>query len=189
MRLFVALPPPPESLDEVQRAFLPYHHAWPGLRWLSRDNWHVTLAFLGEVPDRVLPRLEERLARAAARHAPMTFSFTGAGAFPSARRSRVVWSGLDGPRADLVKLAASLQAGARRAGAVETDDKRLRPHLSVARSREDVDVRPLVAALSSFTGAPWEASEIHLVRSDLGARVRYQTVESWPLSRTTLQGG
>jgi 2'-5' RNA ligase len=194
MRLFAALLPPPEALDEVQRALLPYHDAWPRLRWLSRADWHVTLAFFGEVPDHVRPDLSVRLARAASRHAPMGFSFAGAGAFPSAHRGRVLWCGLDGPREDLAKLAASLRAGARRAGAAETDGKPLRPHLSVARSREDVDVRPLVTNLGSFAGMPWRATAVHLVRSNLDAQgggggVRYETVESWPLARTPRQAG
>ncbi|MDF5757807.1 RNA 2',3'-cyclic phosphodiesterase [Spongiactinospora sp. TRM90649] len=193
MRLFAALSPPPEALDEIEGALRPHRDAWPGLRWLNRESWHVTLSFFGEVPERALPDLSVRLARAAARHAPATLSFTGVGAFPSARRAKVVWCGMSGPIGRLNRLAASLGAGARRAGAVQVDEKPFRPHLSVARARADnradIDVWPLVSALGSFSGVPWEASEVHLVRSHLGARVRYETVESWPLARTGQDDG
>jgi 2'-5' RNA ligase len=67
---------------------------WPELRWTAPELWHVTLAFLGEVPERVLPSLEIRLARAAGRHPPMTLRFAAAGAFPSAGRANVLWLGL-----------------------------------------------------------------------------------------------
>ncbi|RBQ15536.1 RNA 2',3'-cyclic phosphodiesterase [Spongiactinospora rosea] len=189
MRLFAALLPPPEALDELAGALAPHRDDWPELRWLARDNWHLTLSFFGEVPDRALPDLSVRLARAASRHPPVTLSFTGAGAFPSARRGRVLWYGLSGPVARLTKLAASLAAGARRAGATQVDEKPFRPHLSVARARAEVDVRPLVSALAAFEGMRWDAPDVHLVRSHLGARVRYETVESWPLGGTTRGGG
>ncbi|GIH91769.1 RNA 2',3'-cyclic phosphodiesterase [Planobispora siamensis] len=214
MRLFVGLLPPQPVRDELARALGPHRAAWPRLRWIDQANWHLTLAFLGEVPEQVLPELHERLARAVSRHAPMTLAFTGAGAFPSARRARVFWAGLredgpheaglreDGPhevglhgdglhgdglrkggRSPLVRLAGSVAAGARRAGAVQVDEsRRYRPHLTLARSREDADVRPLVEAFESFAGAPWEAGTAHLVRSHLGAAVRYETVAEWPLT-------
>nr|BFE84021.1 hypothetical protein GCM10020093_066220 [Planobispora longispora] len=82
MRLFVGLLPPRPVCDELARALGPHRAAWPRLRWIDRENWHLTLAFLGEVPEEVLPGLEVRLGRAASRYAPMTLAFTGAGAFP-----------------------------------------------------------------------------------------------------------
>lgn len=183
MRLFAALLPPQESLDEVDRALDGHRSSWSDLRWLPPENWHITLAFYGEVPEHILPDLTARLARAAARHAPMTLAFAGAGAFPSARRCRVVWTGLDGGQGVLPKLAASLAASGRRAGVPEQDDKRFRPHLTLARSRSGADVRPLVEALASFRGTPWPATEVHLMRSHLGPSVRYETIATWPLTR------
>ncbi|MCT9933289.1 RNA 2',3'-cyclic phosphodiesterase [Planotetraspora sp. A-T 1434] len=196
-RLFVALLPPPEALAEVAAAVDPVRARWPELRWIDPALWHVTLAFLGEVPDRVLPDLRVRLARAASRHEPATLAFTGAGAFPSAARGRLFWLGLsaDPP---LTSLAGSVAAGARRAGArragarpptTETDRKRFHPHLTLARSlarsldrsRNGDDLRPLVGTLSAFTGREWEARAVQLVRSHLGSQVRYESVEAYPL--------
>lgn len=176
----MALLPPPETLAEVAAAVEPARAAWPDLRWVDPALWHVTVAFLGEVPDRVLPGLNVRLARAAARHAPATLSFDGAGAFPSAARGRVVWLGLHA-EPPLLRLAESISAGARRAGAGETDRKRFHPHLTLARSRDGGDLSPLVGSLSAFAGRRWEATAVHLVRSHLGPPVRYEPVEAYPL--------
>lgn len=96
MRLFVGLLPPQPVRDELVRALEPHREEWPQLRWLNPAGWHVTLSFLGEVPDRVLPELETRLARATSRHASMTLSLAGAGAFPSARRARIFLAGVRG---------------------------------------------------------------------------------------------
>ncbi|OPG06007.1 RNA 2',3'-cyclic phosphodiesterase [Microbispora sp. GKU 823] len=184
-RLFVALLPPPEALAEIATAVDPVRAEWSELRWVDPALWHVTVAFLGEVPDEVLPELRVRLARAAARYSPETVSFGGAGAFPSASRGRIFWVGLDAGPA-LTRLAGSVAAGARRAGAVETDRKRFHPHLTLARSRtrsrHGDDLRPLVGALSAFGGRRWEVSSVHLVRSHTGASVRYEQVEAYPLA-------
>ncbi|WP_248960749.1 RNA 2',3'-cyclic phosphodiesterase [Sphaerisporangium perillae] len=184
MRLFVALSPPPEALTEVAEAVEPHRDGWPELRWVAPQLWHVTMAFLGEVDEDVLPALEVRLARAASRYPAMTLSFGPAGAFSSAARAKVVWLGLRGGGSGLARLAASLAAGARRAGAVHSDTKPFHPHLTLARarSRTGLDARPLVEALGSFSGTPWRADAVHLMRSHLGASVRYEALGAWPLA-------
>jgi 2'-5' RNA ligase len=179
-RLFVALLPPPEALAEIAAAVGDVRAEWPALRWIDPSLWHVTLAFLGEVPDDVRSGLHVRLARAASRHRPVTLSFAGAGAFPSAARGRVFWIGLhaDPP---LTRLAESVAAGAERAGAREADRKRFHPHLTLARSRDGADLKPLVGSMSTFDGRRWRADAVHLVCSHLGPRVWYEPVEAYPL--------
>ncbi|MFE3451162.1 RNA 2',3'-cyclic phosphodiesterase [Nonomuraea sp. NPDC059194] len=176
MRLFAAIIPPPEILDEVAAALAPVTELVEGVRWPDRATWHLTLAFYGEVPERALPDLEVRLARAAARHPAKRLAFAGAGAFAK----RVLWLGLTGD--PLVRLAASTRAAGRRAGAVQTDDKPFRPHLTIARTRHPTDLRPLVEALSSFEGSSWAADAVHLVHSRLGATVRYESLGHWALA-------
>nr|BFE84020.1 hypothetical protein GCM10020093_066210 [Planobispora longispora] len=68
------------------------------------------------------------------------------------------------------------------------ESKRFRPHLTLARSREEADVRALVEAFGAFAGSPWEAGAVHLVRSHLGAQVRYEPVAEWPLGARAPRG-
>ncbi|MEU6714896.1 RNA 2',3'-cyclic phosphodiesterase [Nonomuraea sp. NPDC046802] len=180
MRLFAALVPPDEVLDEISRAIAPHVGQVPGLRWPDRDTWHITLAFFGEVPDHVLPELEVRLARAVRRYNVLDLAFSGFGAFSSARRARVFWAGVTGD--SMVRLADSVKAGARRAGAAQTDEKRFHPHLTLARSKQEVDLRPLVEALSGFSGTPWRAEHVRLFRSHQGPPVRYESLAEWALA-------
>ncbi|GII79590.1 RNA 2',3'-cyclic phosphodiesterase [Sphaerisporangium rufum] len=190
MRLFVALSPPPEALAEIAAALGSHREAWPELRWTAPETWHVTMAFLGEVPERVLPDLTGRLGRAVGRYQAVTLVFGAGGAFPSAARAQVVWLGLAGGEPVLPRLAASLAAGARRAGVEMAERRRFRPHLTVARARPraGIDVRPLVESLRGFAGSPWHAGHVHLVRSHLGATVRYEILETWPLGGAGVRG-
>jgi 2'-5' RNA ligase len=194
MRLFVAVAVPECAADELDDAVAPLRQSWPGLRWTGRDAWHLTLAFLGEVNEPVSARLVPRLERAAARHPRLSLSLGGAGAFPGATRARVLWTGVKGEPRALPALAASVAAGARRAGAPPAEEgRRFQPHLTLARCREPVDVRPLVGCLSGYAGTPWTAEEIYLIRSHLPGgrahdRPRYETLGCWPLAGSPVPG-
>jgi RNA 2',3'-cyclic 3'-phosphodiesterase len=182
MRLFVAIALPAAAAGELDSAVAPLRLAWPELRWTGRDAWHLTLAFLGEVDEELTGRLGERLERAAARHARLSLSLGGAGAFPTAARARVLWTGIRGDRRGLAALAASVAAGARRAGVPPTQEgRRYEPHLTLARCRAPADVQTLVATLGGFEGTPWMASEIYLIRSRLQDQPRYETLGAWPM--------
>ncbi len=184
MRLFVAIAPPLAALDELDALAAPLRTARPDLRWTNREAWHVTLAFLGHVDASAAARLLPRLERAAQRYDMFRLAFSGAGAFPAPARANVLWSGLAGDRAALARLAQSVAAGARRAGAPPPDQRRrFQPHLALARCRMPADVTELVAALDGYQGQPWTADRIHLVRSRLGAteQSRYTSLGSWPL--------
>jgi 2'-5' RNA ligase len=174
-RLFVALIPPADVLEPLARAVDELRPRAPALSWTPSGRWHLTLAFLGEVTDDTAPALTERLARVARRHGPLPVEIAGGGRFGD----RVLWARVSvaaGP------LAAGLVRAAGKAG-VTADDRPLRPHLTVARSRRNhaVDLRPLAEALAEVRCPPWTASDLHLVRSHLGPSPRYETVGSWPL--------
>ncbi|HTP14255.1 MAG TPA: RNA 2',3'-cyclic phosphodiesterase [Streptosporangiaceae bacterium] len=186
MRLFVAIAPPPPPLAELAAVVAPLRPLWPSLRWTGTEAWHVTLAFLGEVADSVVPELGTRLERAAGRHPALALSIGGAGAFPTAGRARVLWAGIAAgtasEQAALAALAASVAAGARRAGAPAANEgRRYRPHLTLARCREPIDAGPLVQTLGGFAGSAWTARRIQLIHSQPGGEPRYTELGSWPL--------
>ena len=184
MRLFVSILPPDGALAELAAATEPLRLAAPELRWTSRASWHMTVAFLGDVADDKLPGLRTRLERAARRHHEQQLAIAGGGAFPSARRARIVWAGLQGDSRALGRLAASVAAGARRAGAPPPDEgKKYHPHLTLARCPVQTDASGLTSELARFSGTAWTAAEIHLMRSRPGdGRPRYDSIGAWPLA-------
>jgi len=182
MRLFVALTPPADAMAELEAAVAPLRDGWPDLRWASQDRWHVTLAFLGEVAEPKLAGLATRLERAAARHPGQQLTIGRAGAFPGARKAQVLIARIE-PLTDLAALAASVAAGARRAGASAPDEgRKYRPHLTLARSRQPADITDLIQSLAGFAGQPFTTTEIHLIKSHLGPPPSYETLASYPLA-------
>jgi RNA 2',3'-cyclic 3'-phosphodiesterase len=185
--MFVALQPPPDAVDDLDR-FLEVRRAAAGFRWSPPEQFHVTLAFLADVPDRALDDLVERLARAAARRTSFETALAGGGSFPNAARSRVLWTGLDlddAGRTELARLATGARAAANRAGVV-VDGQRFRPHVTVARLGHPQDTTSWVRLLDTYRGPRWRADRVALVASYLGegprGRPRYETVEELALS-------
>jgi RNA 2',3'-cyclic 3'-phosphodiesterase len=187
MRLFVGLAPPTAALDDLDAACAPLRPDRDDLRWTSRELWHVTLAFLGEVSEESLPRLVFRLERTARRNSDFGLSLAGAGAFSHPARAHVLWSGLSGDLHALSELAAAVSAAARRAGATPPDHYRgFTPHLTLARCRAPADVREIVARLDCHKGPEWTVAEIILIRSTLdGQQPRYERIGTWGLRLTT----
>ena len=179
----MAVVPPDTALAELDLAVAPLRIAAPELRWTGAASWHLTLAFLGEVGEEVLPELQVRLERAAHRHPPQLLAIAGGGAFPSSRRAQVLWAGIAGDGSALAALADSVAAGARRAGAPPPGQhRRYQGHLTLARCRAPADVSALSRALAGFSGASWTATSVHLIQSHLSAGPpRYEELAAWPL--------
>jgi RNA 2',3'-cyclic 3'-phosphodiesterase len=181
MRLFVAITPPDPVLDEVEAQVARLRPAWPELRWTSRDEWHVTLAFLGEVSDKAAAALGPELAGAAHLRRPVRMSVGGAGAFPGQSRATVLWAGVQAEQVPMTKLAQAAARAARAAGAPPPGPRRrYHPHLTLARSRPR-DLRSLVASLAGCAGPEWTAARIQLIHSRPQGTPRYEELGSWPL--------
>lgn len=182
MRLFVALGLPGDAVEELQIATAVLRSRAPSLRWTRPEQWHLTLAFIGEVDGDVVDELVRRLHRAAQRHPPLTLALSGAGRFGH----RVLWAGVQGERDGLRRLAGSVGAAARRCR-LPVQHNRYRPHVTVARAHGDSDLRPLVDRLGCWQGSPWVATRLHLVRSRLGAGPHGSAVHE-PIADWSLDG-
>jgi RNA 2',3'-cyclic 3'-phosphodiesterase len=185
MRMFVALIPPPDAIEDLAEFIAPRQEAGAGLRWTVPEQWHVTLAFLGEVADRHLDDLQARLGRAAARRTSFPVTLAGGGAFPDPGRAKVVYVGVRTDGVELSRAATGVRAAAARAGA-DPEGGRFRPHVTLARSRHPVEATRWIRVLDTYEGPRWQAQEIALLASYLGEgprrRPRHEVVETFHMA-------
>jgi 2'-5' RNA ligase len=180
LRLFVAAYPPPVAvahLRELVDGLALGRPQPPGrsLRLTKPDTWHVTLAFLGEVPDERAAAAVEALQ--ATPLAPMKVRIAGGGKFGRGRFT-TVWAALDGDVEELRELARATQRTLRRAR-LRSDDKPFKPHLTLARPADRLPADALtrdLAVLKAYEGPQWTVGDVRLVRSYLGPEPRYETV-------------
>lgn len=175
MRLFIAVTLPKKERQRLHRAAAPLRKADLPVRWVEPDAIHLTLKFLGEVaPDR-LPRIEQAMARVAAKSKPFEIRLGGFGAFPSLRKPRIIWAGayaspeLRCLKHDLEWELASL--------GYEREARAFHPHLTLGRATGEAragdfrDLEDLVGPLE-FEGS-MDVRALDLIRSTLtqdGAR-------------------
>ncbi|NEK85399.1 RNA 2',3'-cyclic phosphodiesterase [Blastococcus saxobsidens] len=181
-RLFFAVDPPPPVREDLDRALAPLRNAPGAPRWSTPERWHLTLLFLGRVPEAQLPALVAAAEPAVAATPPLTLRLADGGRFGSIRRPQVAWAGLDGDVDLLVALAGRLSVVARELG-LPVEERPFRPHLTLGRWRPG---RPgdgsLTDRLAGYRGPEWRVSEVRLEESRLGQAPTYEVVGSWPLA-------
>ncbi|MEU7019953.1 RNA 2',3'-cyclic phosphodiesterase [Streptomyces sp. NPDC046203] len=184
VRVFIALAPPDEAKDELARELRPAYEAYPAMRWNRIEDWHITLAFLGELPVAAVPLLRPPLQEIAATRRPLELALRGGGHFDE----RVLWTGVDGDLAGLHLLADDVRATVRSCG-IPFEGRPLRPHLTLARARRGDTVSAVEAAagLAGFAGRSWSAGRLHLVGSNTGrgpGPIHYRDIVAWPFTGT-----
>ncbi|NCT89936.1 RNA 2',3'-cyclic phosphodiesterase [Cellulomonas sp. APG4] len=179
MRLFAAVRPPIPVLEHLSGALLGVlgPSRPDDVRWTAEENWHLTLAFYGEVPEGAVEELTADLAGVARATAPFELSLRGAGVFSH----RTLWIGASGDVQAMTGLSAAAAAVGADVTGREDDRPRHRPHLTVGRvvagrggrarrtGRAVPQVQALVHALSLYEGPTWEVDHVLLVHSRPGA--------------------
>jgi 2'-5' RNA ligase len=184
-RMFVAVLPPEEVLDELEDFVGPRRDVSP-FRWTRPEQWHLTLAFAEDVPDRSYDELVARLAEAARKRRCLEARVAGGGAFPHVGRAKVLYAGVETDADELARLADGARNAVSTAGA-RVDGQRFRPHLTLARMNRPVEATRWVRLLDTFRGGSWQVEEIVLVASHLGEgprrTARHEVVETFSLGR------
>src|SRR6266545_4063962 len=79
------------------------------IQWVKPESIHLTLKFLGDIPEKRVPEIVTALARVTGVHARCAVDVGGLGAFPDARVPRVLWVGLSGQVEGVTRLAAAVE--------------------------------------------------------------------------------
>ena len=134
MRLFVAINFP-DQIKQVLSSLVKELRRLPAdARWVKERNFHLTVQFLGNVPEGQVPDIVASLDRSAAGVPPFRLDLGGVGVFPSIERPRVFWSGVMGETAALSRLYRRVWEEMAELGFVP-EKRRFSPHLTLARLR------------------------------------------------------
>ena len=183
LRLFLALEPP----DPVRRRLAAIQerlrhqagrHA-DEVRWVAPGSIHLTLQFLGAVPEERVEAIQRTVEEVAAGSRPLRLELRGAGGFPNARRPRVLFTSLGGEVEELGRLVAEIGLRLSPLG-FPPEERRFSPHLTHGRARDGRGAAGLGGALASASSeeaVPWRAEEIVLFRSHLSpGGARYEAI-------------
>jgi 2'-5' RNA ligase len=161
VRLFVAVEVPEIVRERVEAAVGPLRERHPRARWVPRQNQHVTMKFLGATWPRLVGWVTRTIGDVARSTPAFSTRVEGLGAFPSERRARVLWAGLEDVDGRLRAIAGALDLSLEREF---TPEKRaFTPHLTIARFEPPVRLEELPAVGSD----PIPVEHLVLFRSHL----------------------
>ncbi len=187
MRLFVAIEIPEALRSEVAAALASPRRRLPPARWVAPQNLHLTLAFLGETEEALLPRLGAALAPAFASHRPFRLRLGGGGTFPPRRPARVAWVGVEEAES-LLRLQADVAAALRSVEGIGLDQRPFHAHLTVGRCRRPWGREAVEfwrSSIPSPLGESFPVEQGALMESRLGPQgARYLRISEFPLEGT-----
>lgn len=176
IRLFVAIPLP----EEVRDALAGIAAGVPGARWTASENLHLTLRFIGEVPEPEFRDIAEALSRVDG--APFWLRVKGVGQFGDRRRAKMLWAGIE-PTAEVQLLRNRVENRLTRLG-LTPEGRKFMPHVTLARLKDTpVDwVGRFLSDHGRFETPPFEVSRFALFSSHLGQAGAIHSVEAdYPL--------
>jgi RNA 2',3'-cyclic 3'-phosphodiesterase len=173
LRSFIAIEVPVEIQNAIAHSVAALKNALPKplVHWVAPQNVHLTLKFLGDVSPSNLKQLAETLKVEAASHDMFSISAGGLGAFPSPRRARVIWVGLDAPPA-LGTLQNGVESAAAQLGYAQ-EQRSFSPHLTIGRVGQTVtasdlqQIRTALEATKVGILGTFRAEAVHIFKSEL----------------------
>jgi 2'-5' RNA ligase len=184
MRLFVALDLAEDVHSNLLNLVRELRPTGADLRWVRPEGLHLTLKFIGEVPEEKRGPIEEAL-RAVSSPEPVELHFSGLGYFPNPRRPRVFWVGIEAS-ANLAPLAAAVEAALAPLG-IKPEKRAFVPHLTLGRFKTSNGLPRLqekIAALPATEFGRQQTHVFHLYQSRLSPQgAQYTKLAEFPFVR------
>ena len=184
MRLFVAINVPKKEKERIFRAARVLRDREFPVRWVKPELFHFTLKFLGDVRTETMPTLERVLGEVADGTGSFEMEIGGFGAFPTIRRPRVLWVGVD-PSPALRCLKQDLEWALSDHG-FDRETRAFHPHFTLGRATDENGAGAFrglddLAAKMAYEGQV-KVWKVDLMESHLSSSgPRYEILSSFPL--------
>ena len=172
LRAFIAIEIPPQIQQAIQQAISNLRRELnTSVRWVSPENIHLTLKFLGNISPAQVDALTSMLQAQADSVPAFDVQVGGLGSFPDGKRVSVLWVGLHAP-AELAALSRGIESACARLG-YESEKRGFSPHLTIGRVKQGVSSADAQKIRRAFEAATIDSLGVvrvdsaHLFKSDL----------------------
>jgi len=135
------------------------------VRWVKPKGAHLTLKFLGDVAENVLPEVVVVVKHVAAKCDPLRLATTQVGGFPGLDRAQVIWLGVDGDLDRLYGLQSQIEMGLEGLG-FKPERRKFKAHITVGRARRK-PVKVDVERVSALRPIHFSIDRVSVMKSDL----------------------
>ena len=188
-RLFVAITVPEEIKSEIEKTQGELRRVLPKecARWTKREQFHLTLRFLGNVDAQRVGPLTDALGAACQGFGPLELRAERVGFFPDLHRPRVAWVGVHDRQEQLPLVQRAIEAATRDYTAEESTE-RFTGHVTLGRIKglrraEAEALAGLATGLTTRFFGTWTAGQVELFRSQLSPEgARHTVLAAIPLA-------
>ena len=182
VRAFLAIEPPAEILKEIGKIQSRLKEACPfDIRWVKPEAMHLTLKFFGNVSEEEIIAISRVVEKHAAAFAPLQLEVKKLGLFPSLRRPKVLWIGLEGDITSLLVLLNKLEQGFEGCGFAK-EERHFQPHLTMGRIKVPKcsgNQEQFMRDRGGCEAGSFLAGGLGLIKSDLTPRGAVYTRLAW----------
>lgn len=167
VRLFIALLLPDSLKQMLNDLILDLKPRGRGIRWVVAKNMHLTLKFIGEVPEDQIEPIGLALTRAVESRNSLEVRLGGLGGFPNLDNPRVLWAGLEGAE-PAVEMAGVIDRNLSELG-LPKEKRPFSPHLTLGRIKRKDNLQALATYMRDLTcpTASITLNQVALVKSTL----------------------
>ena len=168
IRAFIAVKLPEDIADSLED-FLDDIRPLSKIRWVKREQFHITLKFLGELEPDVIDDVIDSLSPM--KHfEPFRIELSTIGAFPNMKNANVLWLGCSRGAKELAGLSRRINDTLFNEVELERDTRKFRAHLTLARLKGEYVSENVINQLGTFPLMNWTCDELVLMRSVLTPR-------------------
>ena len=135
------------------------------IRWSPEENWHITLQFLGNTEEALIPKISDALDEVARNYQSFTVRASGVGGFPEERHARVIYAGVSKTQ-DLLNLQSSIEEATQHLG-FTPEDRDYSPHITLGRLRSAGSISDLISPFVRKKFEDFQLTELTLYESTL----------------------
>ncbi|MCX5702566.1 MAG: RNA 2',3'-cyclic phosphodiesterase [Candidatus Omnitrophica bacterium] len=147
MRAFIAIELSQEIKDSLSQLQERLKSSQADVKWVSPQNIHLTLKFLGEVDESKLEKIGEILETLKADKTPFYMRLSSVGAFPKTNYPRVIWAGIDKGDTETKEIAKFLEEKIAKLG-IPAEDRPFSSHITIGRVKSGLNREGLVKKLN-----------------------------------------
>ena len=170
MRTFVAIELDEDCRRRLARAQEALRRGCGGVRWVRPEGLHLTLKFIGELPEIDIPSAVSAISSAASQSSPFRMALQGISGFPPKGSPRVIFAGVKEPSGVLVELAKAVDGGLCEALGTAREKRPFKSHVTLGRVKNPRDCLPVSELSGLVVDADFgtvAVEDVVLMKSDL----------------------
>lgn len=189
IRCFIAINLPAAIKEKLWDAVAVLRDTVCDIKWVSKENLHLTMKFLGAMSEVSVKDTERKLMELSGTQQAFNFKLRGTGIFPDNRNPRIIWIGINEGKGELVKLQEKIDIYLATVG-FKKENRPFSAHITIGRVRSHRNIDSLITALETLKNLEFaniEVQKISLMRSDLKLTgAQYSTIAEFNLEKEKL---